>query len=193
LGWFPNSVGGEQAGIQQTSQHAVYAVATDYAANLSAFSGAAAPLSPPAATTPPPLSNRVYVSFTMTDGDNVQYDQHLMRQRWDDAARGQVPISWSLQPLLLDAAPAVLSYYQRTATAQDDLIAGPSGAGYMFPGSWPHDALSTFTQTSGRYMRAAGLRSLMVYNAPAPGQLPDAAAQAYLQGVNPNGIEGDWS
>lgn len=63
----------------------------------------------------------------MGEGDNIQYCQRRMRQLWDDPARGRVPTNWTVSPLLAEIGPALLSHYQRTATANDLLISGPSG------------------------------------------------------------------
>ncbi|HTU72607.1 MAG TPA: hypothetical protein VMG38_03730 [Trebonia sp.] len=131
MGWWPSDLTGESDGTQVTSQHGLVVVASDYSANLTVFSGARAPVSGARRrAAAPPLRNKIYLTFTVTDGDNIQYAQHRMRQLWDDPARGKVPVNWTVQPLAADAAPTFLSYYQRTATASDYLMAGPSGAGY---------------------------------------------------------------
>ena len=36
----------------------------------------------------PRLRDKTYVSFFMTEGDNLQYNQHKLRALWDDPARG---------------------------------------------------------------------------------------------------------
>jgi hypothetical protein len=45
------------------------------------------------------------------------------------------------------------AYYTHTATPNDELIAGPSGAGYMFPSRWPADHLPAFLQRTGQLMQ----------------------------------------
>jgi hypothetical protein len=97
----------------------------------------------PAAT----LRNRVYLTLTFGEGDNIQYCQRRMRDLWDDPERGDVPVNWTVSPLLADIGPALLAYYRRTATANDLLISGPSGAGYTYPGSWCRRR--TWTPTPG--------------------------------------------
>lgn len=148
LGWF---VGGHEAdGVTLCAQYGVPVLAADFFNNATVFGGVRANVkaSQPSVQTPP-LQNKVYVTLTMSEGDNLQYDQHRMRQIWDDPNRGKEPLNWSTTPLLLDAGPAMLSYYQQTQTANDFLIAGPSGAGYTYPGDWPPDALARFTQRTG--------------------------------------------
>jgi hypothetical protein len=140
LGWFPS--GDEMTGVTLCAQNAAVVVAADYFYNASVLSGVRAPIKsfqPPAPV--PQLGNKIYLSLTMVEGDNIQYDQHRLRQIWDDPTRGQVPLGWSISVLLLDIAPAMLSYFQQTQTANDLLVAGPSGAGYTYPVMWPASAL----------------------------------------------------
>ncbi|MFG1696793.1 GxGYxYP domain-containing protein [Nonomuraea sp. NPDC049309] len=164
-GWFSNDVAGEWGGVDRASQHAVEVVPADYYMNGTVHAGVPAKVSDrvrprPRAT----LRNRVYLTLTVGEGDNIQYCQRRMRQIWDDPARGRVPTNWTVSPLLADIGPALLSYYQRTATDNDLLIAGPSGAGYTYPGSWPEDALDAYTKLTGRYMRRTGMDLVYAYN-----------------------------
>ncbi len=193
LGWF---VGGhEDDGVTLCSQHAVPVGAADFFNNATVFGGARAPVhasQPPAGHTW--LANKVYVTLTMSEGDNLQYDQHRMRTIWDDASRGQVPINWSISPLLLDAAPAMLRYYQQTQTPNDFLVAGPSGAGYTYPGDWPSNTLELFTSRTAQYMDRTGMDVIYALNRQGGTNIPmsDQVAQAYL--VNPGlpGILYNW-
>src|ERR1051326_7976580 len=90
----------------------------------------ASPVTDTASVATAAVANKVYVSFTVSDGDNLQYSQHRMMKLWRDQARGSLPIGWTLSPVLMQAAPALAHYYRFTATPNDELIAGPSGAGY---------------------------------------------------------------
>ena len=163
LGWFPH--GDEMAGVTLCAQNSSVVVAADFFYNASVFSGVRAPVrSYQPSVTVPKLAKKIYVSFTMVEGDNIQYDQHRLRQIWDDPARGQVPLGWSISVLLLDIAPSMLSYFQQTQTANDLLVAGPSGAGYTYPVMWPASTLPSFMQRSGKYMQRTGMLSLFAYN-----------------------------
>jgi GxGYxYP putative glycoside hydrolase C-terminal domain/GxGYxY sequence motif in domain of unknown function N-terminal len=198
LGWWPGVVG-ENAGTELASRHGVYVVAADFAHNLTVFggvrpvfSGGASPV--PTAPTPS-LEDRTYVTFTMTDGDNLQYCQHAMRRLWDAPERGQAPLNWTISPLLHDAAPAILAYYQRTATANDLLITGPSGAGYAYPAVWPDRHLSAFTRQTGRYARRLGQPIVSVLNR-VSGRDRDMSLQhvgAFVRDVQPAGILEHWT
>src|SRR5262249_39372530 len=118
LGWFPH--GDEMTGVTLCAQNSAVVVAADFFYNASVFSGVHAPVrsyQPPVKA--PKLAKKIYVSFTMVEGDNIQYDQHRLRQLWDDPSRGQVSLGWSINVLLLDIAPSMLSYFQRTQTPND--------------------------------------------------------------------------
>ncbi|MFD0467984.1 GxGYxYP domain-containing protein [Nonomuraea thailandensis] len=164
-GWFSNDVAGEWGGVDRASQHAVEVVPADYYMNATVHAGVQARVSdrvrPRPRTT---LRDRVYLTLTVGEGDNIQYCQRRMRQIWDDPARGRVPTNWTVSPLLAEIGPALLAYYQRTATDHDLLIAGPSGAGYTYPGSWPREALDAYTALTGRFLRRTGMDLVYAYN-----------------------------
>ncbi|MFI7132255.1 GxGYxYP domain-containing protein [Nonomuraea sp. NPDC050153] len=164
-GWFSNDVAGEWGGVDRASQHAVEVVPADYYMNATVHAGVPARISDRVRPRPPArLRDRVYLTLTFGEGDNIQYCQRRMREIWDDPERGGVPVNWTVSPLLADIGPALLAYYQRTATAADLLVAGPSGAGYTYPGSWPAAALAAYTRLSGRFLRRTGMDLVYAYN-----------------------------
>ncbi len=189
LGWFPN--GDEMTGVTLCAQNASVVVAADYFYNASVFSGVRAPIKSfqPAARVPQ-LGNKIYLSLTLVEGDNIQYDQHRLRQMWDDATRGQVPLGWSISVLLLDIAPAMLSYFQQTQTTNDLLVAGPSGAGYTYPVMWPASALPKYAQRSGAYMQRTGMKTLFAYNRDNSTDVPLTNSLVNLYKSNIPGLEG---
>jgi GxGYxYP putative glycoside hydrolase C-terminal domain/GxGYxY sequence motif in domain of unknown function N-terminal len=163
LGWFPQ--GHEMTGVTLCGQNATVVVAADFFFNGSAFSGVRARVKqtqPPSQK--PKLQKKIYLSMTMVEGDNIQFNQHRMRQMWDDPGRGLVPLNWSISVLLLDIAPAILNYFQQTQTPNDLLMAGPSGAGYTYPAVWPPADLPDFTRRTGSYMQRTGMNTLFAYN-----------------------------
>lgn len=163
-GWFPADVTGENAGVELASRHGIITVPSDLSSSMTVMSAREPIARAPRRAARPTLQNRVYVSFFMTEGDNLQYNQHTLRRLWDDPARGSVPISWSMSPLLLDAGQHMLNHYLTTATPNDYLMAGPSGAGYVYPTPYPDDAFREYAKLSGDYMRRAGMRGLYALN-----------------------------
>ncbi|GCE45908.1 GxGYxY motif-containing protein [Thermosporothrix hazakensis] len=163
LGWFVN----EGFGVILSSRAELPVLPSDYFSNLEFWS------SQPVAAFPAPLQaasapldpQKIYVSFTMSDGDNIQFLQGKMAQLWRDEARGQLPLGWTLSPLLGEAAPAMAAWYLRTASSQDELLAGPSGAGYIFPSFWPEERLPAFLNQTTAMMEALHLRTVQVLDA----------------------------
>jgi hypothetical protein len=182
LGWFEN----ENAGVTLTSAHAVQVYAADFFNNLTVFSGAHAPILRPRPAPVLPLQNKIYVTFTVSDGDNLQYDQHRMRVLWDNSARGSVPLNWTISPVIYDAAPFILSHYQQTASPNDLLIAGPDGNGYYYPSLWPQSNLPTFLHQSEAYMQKTGMNIIDAIDLTP--SLQPAVAQAYSSQMRLNGM-----
>lgn len=165
LGWFSGAVAGEHSGVGLASEQGLEVLAADFYNNGTVHSGAVAPISAePPRPRIPRVRNKIYLTLTFGEGDNIQYCQHRMRAMWDNSDRGTVPINWTISPLLKDVGPAIFSYYQNSATRNDLLIAGPSGAGYTYPGLWPDDRLDAYTKMTGRYLRLTGLNVISCFN-----------------------------
>jgi len=166
LGWFID----ESSGVKLTSKASMPVLATDFFSNLEVWTSVPATTSMaqpkrdvPAVTTDSLDSSRVYLSFTISDGDNLQYIQHRMLGRWQESAHdGSFPLGWTISPVLSQAAPVMAAYYARTAKPTDELIAGPSGAGYMFPSEWAQQQLPAFLQLTGQLMKSMNLTTLEV-------------------------------
>ena len=162
LGWFAD----EGSGVQLASQHALPVYASDYSQNLEVW------LSLPMADMPLPIApavqaskvpeKKTYLSFTISDGDNIQYCQHRLLQLWGDNVRGSLPLGWTISPALPYFAPDLAKYYLESATVNDELIAAPSGAGYIYPSRWPEQHLQLFLDDTDEMMRAMGLSTLQV-------------------------------
>jgi hypothetical protein len=162
LGWVIH----EQSGVALASQYGIVVIASDYTLNLEVWTARQAkiisrPISDSIVNVPEP---EVYVSFTMSDGDNLQYCQHRLLKIWQDRARGCVPLGWTLSPQLLRVMPAVAEYYLSTATEQDEFICSPSGSGYMYPSCWPQAQLSAYMRQTGVLMREMGMSTLELFD-----------------------------
>lgn len=191
LGWFPRGGEGESSGVELLSEHGVITFAANWFQNLTVFSARCChELLDPQVLPTPSLEDKIYVTFSFSDGDNLAYDQDYLRWLWADPARGQVPMNWTISPALWDAAPAILRYYRETATPNDLLVAGVSGVGYIYTTPWPDDTFRLFTGLTGRYMDRAGFDILWVHNM-VNGQSVDVSqsdAQAYVDDVDPLGM-----
>ena len=193
LGWFPVTGStpwlGEWNGVEALSQYSFSTVPADAFNQMTVFAGTSRTAGPPPPPPVPTLANRIYVSVVFSDGDNTQMNQHRMRLMWDSGSRGKVPLGWTMSPLLADAAPAMLSYYDGTASPLDEIIAGDSGAGLAYPSSWPDSKFWIYATATQMYMNRAGMTSIAVSNKPdtdVPLDPVDAADYANI--VNPAGI-----
>jgi hypothetical protein len=160
MGWWPN----EAPGVQRTSTYGITTIASDWSTNLTVHSGMPRTVNLKAAPQKPALQNKIYVAFILSDGDNLQYVEHLMRKLWNDPGRGQVPMGWTLSPAMLDAMPGALNYYWQSSTDNDNLISGPSGYGYTYPNSWDQAKLNQFVAKTEDYNKRAGFRVVTIWN-----------------------------
>lgn len=195
-GWFSDDVQGEWSGVDLASRQGVEVLPADFYMNGTVHGGVRAPVS--AAVPPVPRVRRrpkVYLTLTIGEGDNVQYCQRRMRDLWEDPRRGEVPVNWTISPLLADIGPALLAYYQRTRTANDLLVAGPSGAGYTYPGSWPAPEVGRYFEVTGRYLRRTGMDLVYAYNQRSgDGWVPfsEEVVEGYAEHTPIRGIVQSW-
>lgn len=161
MGWWPE----EQPGVERASSYGIATIASDFATNLTMHSGMPRKIVTRPAPPKPALKNKIYVGFILSDGDNLQYVEHMMRKTWNNPDRGSVPIGWTVSPAMLDAMPGALNYYYRSATDNDNLISGPSGYGYAYPNLWPSQKkLAEFVSKTENYNARAGLRVITIWN-----------------------------
>lgn len=174
IGWFIN----EPLGVRLTSRAAVFTLATDYSTNLEIWSNLSVPYPAPepavseSEETPEILQPSVlpaecqvqttYLAFTFSEGDNLQYCQHRLLRLWNDAARGRLPLGWTIAPGLHRALPTLAAFYARTASHNDEFIAGPSGAGYVYPSYWPREHRQLLLNLTGEYLEEMHLSLLQV-------------------------------
>jgi hypothetical protein len=161
MGWWPE----EGAGVTAASNYGVATVASDYSTNLTLHSGMPRTINVKPMPAKPGLQNKIYVAFILSDGDNLQYVEHLLRKLWNDPGRGKVPMGWTLSPAMVDAMPGALNYFWTSATPNDDLVSGPSGYGYTYPNLWTDAAqLDQFVAKTEEYNERAGFRVTTVWN-----------------------------
>lgn len=161
MGWWPE----EEPGVARVSTYGMTTIASDFCTNLTFHSGMPRTIEPKPMPAKPTLQNKIYVAFILSDGDNLQYVEHLMRKLWSNPDRGSVPIGWTLSPAMVDAMPGALNYYHKTSTENDNLISGPSGYGYTYPNSWASaTALNEFVRKTEEYNVSAGIRVITIWN-----------------------------
>ncbi len=184
IGWWSttNPADGEVLGIRFLSGSGGYDVEANWFTNMSVFSQVSAPLEtaqPPAPM--PQLGNNVYVTMTITDGDNMFYLQHDRPQKWADPARGTVPLNWTINPLIAKYAPTILSFYQTTASPDDYFVTGPSGPGYVYPQMLPSTAYNDWAQQMASYFSQSAITVPFIQNASTTGHGSPLLASSLMQ------------
>jgi len=127
-------------------------------------------------TTAPALDPQgVYLTFTLSDGDQLMMMSTGELGNWYSPERGKIPFNWETQPLLVELAPALLEKYTTTATENDCLIAGPSGAGYIVPPLAPR--LERYMEDTARVCARAGINVVTTYVADPPARVRNILAR----------------
>lgn len=144
LGW---GEGHEDRHVGMATVGGLRTIPADWSANLSVFARF---------TAPPLRQNRSrvvetpyepdvhYVSFIMSDGDNIQW---LLGNNFAQAFnyfgspfRGRFPFGWQFAPGLADLAPRQAAWFYQEAR-NDEFVMGVSGTGYFYPSQYPDAAL----------------------------------------------------
>ena len=102
-----------------------------------------------------PQSNKHYVAIVMSDGDNVQWQTRGFAtdsKYFGSQYRGEFPMTWTTAPSLYDLAPSTLDGLYSAANANDQFIAGPSGAGYVNIADYNEKSLKDYAAYTAGYM-----------------------------------------
>ena len=183
----------EPFGVGEISRSGKFLIPTDLAVNLSVHAAFPATAESPVwddhVQTPDPT--KTYVTFVISDGDNVGYnEEYLQGTQWTDPAHGSIPMGISMSPWLGVYAPRIYAHYVQGMTANDALVAGPSGAGYVYPGFDP-DLGSYLAQTSN-LLGLDGLKAVWILDngyAYSPSPL---VVDRYVTALHPSGIFADY-
>lgn len=116
----------------------------------------------------------IYLTFTLSDGDQLMMMHTGELGNWYSPKRGRIAFNWETQPLLAELAPALLEKYISTSTDNDCLIAGPSGAGYIVPPLAP--LLENYTNETVRICEMVGIDVVTTYVADPPARISRALA-----------------
>jgi hypothetical protein len=193
LGWWPE----ERSGVGIGTEYGIATVPADFYDNATVYAGMSSVIDFPVIPKKPELKNKIYITISMSDGDNIQYCQHTLFKRWQDRSRGDVPINWTVSPALVDLGPALLNYYYKTATKNDFFACGPSGIGYALPydahnKKWHNSGGSAFDEylkLTNRYLERSGLRVITIWDQINKKQMASYATHCrYLYGVT----QQDW-
>ena len=144
MGWWDHGLAGEDgcgengpfSGVNLASQYAKFEVCSAWdgyargVGNLSVHSGTSAVFrQQPVA--PPPLDNKVYITFIRTDGDGPNFWRQVYRDLWNQPDHGRIPVGWQLGPTAYDLIPDIIDYFYQHATPNDVFVNALTGLGYI--------------------------------------------------------------
>lgn len=154
LGWTDNEINF----VSSNSVMSKVTVAADWASNLSFYSAETSfdlTQENYEQREITPQSNKHYVAIVMSDGDNVQWQTRGFAtdsKYFGSQYRGEFPMTWTTAPSLYDLAPSTLDGLYSAANANDQFIAGPSGAGYVNIADYNEKSLKDYAAYTAGYM-----------------------------------------
>ena len=184
---------GEPFGVGEVSHHGDYLVPSLDCTNLTVHSSFAAPRQHPPwddhSRKPDPALT--YVTFLLSDGDSLGYNEHGLRTRhWSDPARGTIPMGISISPWLAVYAPRLYRYYVQGLRSSEVLVAGPSGAGYAYPSLLPD--LDGYLRRTRQLMDLSGLRAVWILDNGYAASPPPWVTARYAAILRPSAIFADY-
>lgn len=146
--------------VNNASQLGVSMLPTDQAANMATLSSIYTTdglKQRPATKEVTTEENVHYVTFLVSDGDNIAFNLWGMQGYFDDDLHGQFPVGYTISPSLYDLAPAALRWYYENSKQGDYFVAGPSGSSYIFPSKMPDNDLDSYLVKLNTYVDQSGL------------------------------------
>lgn len=186
LGWWDHGCGGEEgcgengpySGVDLASEHGKFQICSGFdgfargVGNLSVHSGTTATFRQ-TTVAPPPLADKVYYTYTRTDGDGPNFWRQVYRDLWDQPAHGKVPVGWQVGPTVSDLIPDILDYFYQHASPRDVFVNALTGVGYIheavylqgLPPSEQEAAWNEYMELSERYFKRLDLSQLTTFEA----------------------------
>jgi hypothetical protein len=188
LGWWDHGAGGEEgcgengpyAGTDLASEYGKFELCTAFdgyargTGNLSVHSGTTAAFRQ---KTAPPLpafqADKVYYTYTRTDGDGMNFWRQVYRDLWDQPSHGKVPVGWQTGPAAADLIPDILDYFYKHATPSDVFVNALTGIGYIreavylqkLPQAGQEAAWQQYLEISRCYFQRMDLSTLTTFEA----------------------------
>lgn len=189
LGWGSD----EFTNVSTASKYGVSIAAADWAYNLTTLSAfPSIPVINKASLVVPKEENIHYVTFIMSDGDNLQWNlgNNYGCSKWFGYPnRDKLPLGWSMTPALYYLAPTVFNLYNKSISAEqinNNFIVSPSGNGYMYPSKFDSNKLNTYVNTLNDYMQKVDEKYVAVIDDDAFNNIPlwnKFTEEPYIQGL----------
>lgn len=159
--------------VANAAEVGIVMLPTDLAANLAPLSSIYdnSPIQQQTGTTPATENNVHYVTFLVSDGDNIAYDLWSLQNYFSNPIRGSFNMGYTISPSMVDLAPASLRWYYENASSKDFFVAGPSGSGYTFPSKMPATSLDKYLSRLNTFMGKANLNIVNILDQGAIGRM----------------------
>ncbi len=103
------------------------------------------------------LENKAYLCILMADYDSATPLYDFLPKSWDDPKRGELPLTWGINPNLIETYPDLITHLYATATANDHFASDASAAGYFNPNRVRPEYLPLFVEHNRRFFRATDM------------------------------------
>jgi len=132
----------EIEGVQIISRTGKYLVCNDWMPNQSVWSGLEAKKKEYKQLPIRSIKleeDKVYITFLMSDGDNMNTWFNWFPEYWESPHHGQIPMAWAMGPTLIDMRGPLVDYYFDNISPADSIGCALSGVGYILPFSFAAD------------------------------------------------------
>lgn len=159
IGWYAN----EGAGVKIASLNGYSTLALDWAKNFTVYAGLEHESLKQKNSIKYAQENKKdvhYVTFIMSDGDNLNYDLSMMTSNsyYGTKSHGDIPFGWSYSPATYEWLPIATKYLYSNMSYNDNFLASVSGYGYMHPDIYPEDKLESFAKRTAEYMKMTDMK-----------------------------------
>jgi len=109
---------------------------------------------------------KIYVAISLSDGDNVQFDQNSLYQVFKEGKRrGEVPVGVTLAAGLQDLNPKLLEFFYKNMTQNDELTAGPSGFQFIYGDEYAQSGkYAQWIEMNNKWLSTAGFHTAHLWN-----------------------------
>ncbi|WP_194191428.1 GxGYxYP domain-containing protein [Clostridium chrysemydis] len=160
LGWGPD----EHTNVKIASTYGVDMIAADWSYNLSVLSAFKSSKVKQKKLDTVDKDGVHYVTFIMSDGDNLQWLQgsnYSSKDWFGSKKRGNFNLGWSLSQSLYYLSPTIFKNYY-AYSKKDCFVVPPSGNGYMYPSQFPKDKLGSYTKKLNDYMEKSNQNYVLI-------------------------------
>jgi hypothetical protein len=160
----------EYIAVMQATPYGHGYVCTDGIANRSVMSGVRVPPPPQPPQIPPPVldTNKIYLAFVISDGDNLSAWQQYFEENYFSADTPAIPFGMTVGPSLFEIMPVIAQKVFKHARTNTEFICAVSGASYISPEvfasrlSDPEAAWKIFFDDTRRAMTTLGMKTLNI-------------------------------